>query len=473
MIFKLDRPKPVLPSSYFWTWDASTNWMLDDPGIVNYGCANTYLKRPETYVEDYKRLTDLCAGLDIPGFIIWGFLRDAHGGVEAAKKVASYAKEKGVALMPGFGTSYYGGAYYEGDHPYNLATYIKNHPGSEFVFEEANAWVPDGLTACPSYPGFQDWLCEGINWLFDNFDIGGVNIENGDLMVCSCPACKARHDKRFDGVPDFWEHQFFGYDRPINAIRNHLKDKLVTYATYVGFLPAEDASQAGMANCTDNSMFCKDPKIFDLLPEDAIVQWTLTEMVLAKPLPLSAYLKDGAPDAAFDNPTWPRDLKPLGKRTVGFLHNGSQWKNDTRYTVCISTIKEACLRAYRAGMEGISIHGELSSEHIPMALNYLAYSHFIHWPEDNLFEFAQKTLAPVLGSEEQAEDYIRLLCQWDEGKVDMEYEAGVKAKYFGVKNIREMYMHVKDVDSSQKLRFWVWLFDIIEGHKDRETVSFI
>jgi len=31
-IWKFARPKPALPNSYFWTWDHSTNWMLDDPG---------------------------------------------------------------------------------------------------------------------------------------------------------------------------------------------------------------------------------------------------------------------------------------------------------------------------------------------------------------------------------------------------------------------------------------------------------
>ena len=92
MIFNLSRQKSMLPSSYFWTWDQSTNWVLDDPGIVNFGSWNKYLKKPETYVEDYKRLTDMALSLDIKGIVIWGFLRDSHGGIEYAKKVASYAK---------------------------------------------------------------------------------------------------------------------------------------------------------------------------------------------------------------------------------------------------------------------------------------------------------------------------------------------------------------------------------------------
>ena len=77
MIWNLSRPKKAaLPNSYFWTWDHSTNWMLDDPGTLNWGCCNKYLKRPETFLEDYRRLTDFAAGLGVKGILIWGFIRD-------------------------------------------------------------------------------------------------------------------------------------------------------------------------------------------------------------------------------------------------------------------------------------------------------------------------------------------------------------------------------------------------------------
>ena len=74
--WRLERPKPALPNSYFWTWDHSTNWVLDDPGMQVAGCYNKYFKRTETFVEDYRRLTDCAAGLGINGVVIWGFLRD-------------------------------------------------------------------------------------------------------------------------------------------------------------------------------------------------------------------------------------------------------------------------------------------------------------------------------------------------------------------------------------------------------------
>ncbi len=87
----LSRPEPAMPSFYFWTWHRSWNWMLDGPGIWGAGCAKEYLKRPETLLEDYRRLTDLAAGIGIKGITIFGFLRDSHGDIEYAKRAAELA----------------------------------------------------------------------------------------------------------------------------------------------------------------------------------------------------------------------------------------------------------------------------------------------------------------------------------------------------------------------------------------------
>ena len=150
--WKLDRPKPALPNSFFWTWDHSTNWMLDDPGMQVSGCYNKYFKQPETFVEDYRRLSDFCAGIGIKGIAIWGFLRDSHGGVEAGKRVAGHAASKGVAIMPGFGTTWYGGAYYEGSHRYNLSEFLRQHPDARMLDEKGQPYALNGdFGACPAY----------------------------------------------------------------------------------------------------------------------------------------------------------------------------------------------------------------------------------------------------------------------------------------------------------------------------------
>ena len=456
-MWNLDRPEPALPNSYFWTWDHSTNWVWDDPGVLNFGCDNRYLKRPETFIEDYRQLTDLAAGTGVKGILIWGFLRDSHGGIEASKRVADYAASRNIAIMPGIGTTWYGGIYYEGDHPYNIETFVEGNPDARMVFEDGQS---QGRGACPTHPRFLDWLQEGIRWLFDEFAIGGANLENGDFLVCHEPRCKAHAESWDKDDPDFFRLQGLSYIPALECIEERLKENLVTWATYTGFVPGK----AEEGHC-GAYMQCERPAMIDRLQPAGIGQWTLTGMVFPQPLPLTAYLEEGAPDAAFDNPRWPDGLTPPSARNVGFLHQGSQWSHVPRYEQIVSTIKEGCLRAYRSGLEGVSIHGEVSSRHIPWALNYLAFSHFIHWPEDTLRDFGRKTLGQVLGSEDEGEAFAEFFAHWDAGTLTDAQKEDLSQK------ARELRGQVAWAKELERWRFWDWLAAMASGRVEKHTAS--
>ena len=80
----------------------------------------------------------------IGGVTIYGFLRDNHGGVEAAQELCRYATERGVRILPGVGINAYGGIYWEGDHKYNLTTWLRQHPELRAVLEKRPAFhIPD------------------------------------------------------------------------------------------------------------------------------------------------------------------------------------------------------------------------------------------------------------------------------------------------------------------------------------------
>jgi hypothetical protein len=212
-------------------------------------------------------------------------------------------------------------------------------------------------------------------------------------------------------------------------------------------------------------MQCERPAMIDRLPPQGIGQWTLSGMVLQKPLPLTSYLDDGAPDGAFHNPRWPKDLAPPSPRSVGFVHQGSQWSHVPRYEQIVSTIKEACLRAYRSGLEGVSIHGEVSSRHIPWALNYLAFSHFIHWPEDTLLEFGRKTLAQVLGGADEGEAFVELLAHWDAGSLTDQQKKDAADR------AADLRRKVASGEGLERFRFWDWLNRMAQSAQERHTVS--
>jgi hypothetical protein len=446
----------ALPNSYFWTWDHSCNWCLDDPGLQTSGCYNPYLKRPGTYLEDYKRLADHAAALGVRGIVIWGFLRDSHGGVEAAKRVADYAASRGVAILPGVGTTWYGGVYYEGDSPYSLAAFLKAHPDARMLDAKGEPLGHNGnYGACFAHPAYQAWLAESVDWLHREFNIGGVNLENGDFLVDHHPLVKAVRPAWPADDPEVFFHQGMSYNQALTRMAPHLKSRLCAYATYSGFQYSADAVQnAGMGR--------QAPAMFGRLPPDGVAQWTLSGMLLAKPLPLTTYLDDGRPDAAFDNPNWPRGLRPPGARNVGFLHQGSQWWSVGRYACIVSTIKEACLRAHESGLEGVSIHGEVSDRHIPYALNYLAFSHFIRRPQDTLRDFGRQTLGQALGSERDGEDFAVVLAHWDAGTLTEDLRKLALPASHGF-SLSPCSSNCTTIDSYKRFRFWEWLANACAG----------
>jgi hypothetical protein len=462
--WSFDRPAPKLPNSSFWTWDHSTNLVLDDPGLQDHGCCNPYLKRPETFIEDYRRLTDLAAGLGVGGIVIWGFLRDAHGGVEAGRRVAAYAASNEVGILPGFGTTWYGGAYYQGDHPYSLRRFLSRTPDARMLDEHGEPRAgPDGeFGACPAHPAYREWLREAVGWMRREFEIGGLNLENGDLLVDHHPLTRAaRREWPADDEEAFF-FQGLSYRQALEAAGEWLSRANVQYATYTGFRPTESLQQGG-------GMGRRVPAMFDVLPPEGVCQWTLTGMLRTPPLPPTAYLEEGAPAAVFDNPNWPSGLRPPGARGVGLLHQGSQWGGQ-RYECIVGQIKEACLRAYRSGLEGVTIQGEVSPRVIPCALNYLAFSHFIHWPEDSLRDFGRKTLGPVLGGEQRGEDYVTVLAHWQAGTLnnDLRRLADPAAQGFPA----PVYAtRARDVVAQQRLGFWLWIESAIGGPPSRPPSS--
>ena len=442
-------------TNYLWTWDHSTNWVLDDPGLQTSGCSNLYLKRPETYVEDYRRLTDLCAADGIGGILIWGFVRDSHGGIEAAKQVACYAASKGVRILPGLGTTAYGGAYYKGEHEFNIATFLARNPDCAHV--EVDGSKTNCL--CPTHPKVIDWVKRGTIWLMETFEIGGLNLENGDFLQCYCPRCREMSQDAGGGDAGYFQGQLNGYGPALEALAPYLGEKWITYATYAGF---HTGRAEGDAPHFTPFMGERAPAFVDAFPAESIAQWTLTGMVLQKPLPLTAYLDDGAPEAVYENPNWPRGLKVPTAHSVGFLHQASQWK-DTRYRQMISTIKEACLRGAEAGLEGVVIHGEVTDRYIPWWLNYQAYAHFTRHPHDDLRSFANARIAPVLGSEKRAQLFIDCLARWDAGENTPEDARALHDEFAG---------HVLDAECLPIHNLWVWLIRVMDYPTEEQTRSF-
>lgn len=155
----------------------------------------------ESFVNNYIKMIDSAERYGVEGIIIWGFLRDMHGGVDAAKKIVDHALSKNVKILPGVGIDCYGGIYYEGSSKYNLETYLKENPQSMALDENGeplryrhNADVDPTwkYMACPSDEKMIDYYREGLNWLVETFSLQGFQIEQGDKGLCHCEKCKSK-----------------------------------------------------------------------------------------------------------------------------------------------------------------------------------------------------------------------------------------------------------------------------------------
>ncbi|OGV50045.1 MAG: hypothetical protein A2X49_04810 [Lentisphaerae bacterium GWF2_52_8] len=180
----------------WWNWDIRMRWA--------WGFSMT----TESFVQNCRRQIDSASKYGVEGIVIWGFLRDRHGGVDAARKVMDYAGEHGVKIFPGFGVDDYGGAYYDGAHQYSLDTYLEKHPEARAIRKDgtpdSHRWPPNDTSArqkaCPSNTDVLTYYQESLEWLVETFKLQGFQIEQGDSGLCHCPKCRDKKKVLSPGV---------------------------------------------------------------------------------------------------------------------------------------------------------------------------------------------------------------------------------------------------------------------------------
>ncbi len=368
------REAPAFKYRWLWTWDWRMEWGGTEAGGITMG-EGDYKKRPESFAKDYKACLDFMSENGLNGLIIWGFLRDAHGGIEASREICRYAAERGVRILPGIGTSGYRGYYFEGDHEYNAPTWVRRHPELESRVLYEGKFVPG--CPCPSKPENKKWLADGARWLFENFEIGGVNLEMGDFFVCPCPDCRKARAAIPSDEPDYYKDMAICLKELVPVMRTAAPDAWISYATYTGF---------------NREMMVRPPRFIGLIPEDAICQWTVTGMMGDKDIPDPMRTLAG----------WPADLKPMAKHNIGYLH----WANKSTATendFFVRRFQAAAANSARSGLEGLAFYGELDAGAPNMLLNYLAFREFCFHPAMTVDEFTAKRLAPLYGDRDAAD----------------------------------------------------------------------
>lgn len=437
---RIDR-EPSLTFRTFWTWDHSTNWELSQVGHQEIGVFNPYGKPPTGFLADYERMVDFCSQNQIAAIVIYGFFRDNHGGVEDAKALTAYAKERGVRIIPGIAIGAYGGVYWEGNHEYNLATYLEKHPDRAASMERGVGFQLADLsfplnfprsdytrTACPSDPNNIAWMADALSWLVDTVDPGGVNIEGGDYGVCGCPRCVDRRGDREDASrrdddAEFWSHADMAdnFPRLFEAARNG-RDDLWIYC------------ELQWDNLLDESAHAP----LHTLPEGAIYQHTYNRGYWGR------VQNELTPDIVRALPT---------KANVARAQFACQWNGDERtelYAFNAPVFEALAKNCAANAMQGLTVWGEPSPFHVSAELSYLAFGRFSYDATLTWDQFLENDVAPRLGGRGAADEFITIMQEIDDNQ------------QLSTSRLRDLQGRAFDgarQQSGEQLRRWIWLTD--------------
>jgi hypothetical protein len=400
---------PGLAYRTFWTWDHSTNWELSQVGHQEIGVFNPYGKPPSGFLADYQRVVDFCSRNRISAVVIYGFLRDPHGGVEAAQELCRYATERGVRILPGIAIGSYGGCYWEGDHRFNLATWLRANPQHAATLEKGVGFqIADlafplnfprsdyTLSACPSDPATMAWMEEGVAWLAETFDLGGINIEAGDYGVCGCDRCVARRAneaeaaRRVDVYGDSWSHTDMADNFPrLYRTAKAVKPDLWLYSEIQW----------------DNLL---DPVAHEAqrrLPSGGIYQHTTNRTYWGR------IKRELTREYVESLPTQPNVLR---------CQFACQWNGDERterYALNARVFSEMATLCAERGMQGLTVWGEPSPYHATVELSYLAFARFSWDPTLTWERFMAEDAAPLLGGVEAAHEFASVAEELDAHQV--------------------------------------------------------
>lgn len=352
-----ETPARVPMKIILWCWDARMTWD-DEPEAVLATMAAAerpfpYPKKPEAFSTGFRRLIDYCAESGIHGVIIWGFLRDAHGGVKAAADLCKYASDHGVAILPGVGLCSYGGYYFEGDHPFNLGAYLRKYPErASTAFESGgNRAVTPVLD--PSLEANRTWWRDGLEWMLETFPIGGMDFEMGDFIVNPSPEAKAaRKALGFEADENIQDMVVATRDLVARAIR--LKpDGIFINSTYRGYQQITGFPRMDYVNA---------------LPKQTVWQYTLGSMVRKADFPMCF---EGAPE----------------HREYGYLH----WFNISTKTTgkdYVPEIARVFPGLHHLRFDFVGTYGELSARNNALAdRNYRAQVAWAKNPDLTLADF--------------------------------------------------------------------------------------
>ncbi|HEU0006836.1 MAG TPA: hypothetical protein VFS12_12675 [Terriglobia bacterium] len=414
---------------WFRVLDRRTNWQAAETG-VGLGAETAGSPKPDTYGGRLKAIVDYMSARRLNGLTLWGFPGAPEGGVAAAQELCKYALERGVRVLLRVGLTGSEGVFSEGDHAFNLDAWAKAHPELRAV--DKTGAFRDG-TLCPEKIENRQRYREGLHWLFQNFQVGGVSLELEPFFVCYSEDCKrARQTSGSD--PDYSKDlaRFVGFIA--EEVRKLNPKAWVTYLAGTGFdVESIQSASAGAMPLGQRAAF--PPEFIQKIPEFALAQWELAPM-----------LKAGI---------WPSPFKAPGKHGLGLIRWGAGAAS-TPQEVYWKRMEGVTHHTISSNLEGLVTYGELSPDNPAAELNYLIFSALAFNPAADLDEFFRFKVSRLYGGEEAAHRLSKILQL-------LEDETGMLAKnYQEALRLSRQGAELSDRNGKER---WTRLIQYIEGLK--------
>lgn len=233
---------------------------------------------------------------------------------------------------------------------------------------------------------------EGVAWLTDTFEIGGINIEAGDYGVCGCSRCVARRANEREAARrkeihgDYWSHTDMADNFPrLFKTAKSRKNDLWIY------------SEIQWDNLLDPVSLEAQKR----LPRGGIYQhttnrsyWKRIQSELTRP-----YI----------------DQLPMQPNVLR-CQFACQWNGDERserYALNARVFGDMASLCARTGMQGLTVWGEPSPYHATVELSYLAFARFSWSPTLTWDDFIAEEAAPLLGGKDAAHEFVTIAEELD------------------------------------------------------------
>jgi hypothetical protein len=377
-----------------WTWDHCVQWTAARAGVHDWGASNEFSGTAEDFIREYSLLLRWCGRNGIDGVVVWGLLRDGHGGVEAATRLCEVADEAGVKLLAGVGLNAYGAVYYEGASEWSLNNHLEKHPelfafradGERHILRPGSFMPQPMLHACPSRPQNLEYCLDGLRWLMETVPLAGVQIEAGDTNVCECPLCRDRRQHPVSAMS--WEDMAMLYAPAAEAVWSVRPEATVVLETYSHTEPVLD----GTVPTFGGGLPPWAAECLEQFPRGAYVQW------------VGDYVT-----APYNSVPWTTRAPEGFAGNIMRSHHATWWRGRGE-EVAVDWLAELARKSLAQGFNGLSIFGEKGASRTGSELNYLALADYGSPgnPEADLDSFLKRVAGPLLGGAERAAEFLRL-----------------------------------------------------------------